>query len=493
MKQSLQIKLHQQLSMTPQLQQAIRLLQLSSMELEQEINKILETNPLLENDDTGETSEGESAADDSIEADPALKLEMDNSSEIENHWDLITELSIQQQKMGHDFDNSPELWQQKATELTLHKHLLWQLEVAHLSDEEHAIGWAIIDSISEDGYLSCTLDEIAQSTGLQVNIQDIERVLLKIQQFDPIGVGARSLGECLNLQLQALPLNTAWLLEAKQIVLHHLDLLGKRDFPRLKQILKISQNNLEAVIKILTSLDPKPGIKIASKRLEYIIPDVIVRKKNKHYCVELNKEFIPRLRINPQYETLIQHANTNRHVILKDQLKEAKWFIKSLKSRQETLLTVAKHIIQMQKHFLENGEEYMKPLALQDVANSVGLHESTISRITTQKYVLTPRGVFELKYFFSNTLSNKLPSAHRTEQEDPLNTSGNAISATAVRAIIKKWIQQEPNSKPLSDQQIVEKLNAKHIHIARRTVAKYREALRIPASHERKACQIQKE
>jgi RNA polymerase sigma-54 factor len=467
--------------MTPQLQQAIRLLQLSSIELELEIKATLDSNPLLEpienpEEITSETHEEfyikqeERVSNLNTEYETGLGPE---EQLISSSWD-----ETEPMHMTHSLSQKKQDFQlQRSMETTLQQHLLWQMELAPFSEREKTIAVALIDAISEEGYVLTSLPEIQESLKAELvspALVEIEKVLLKIQQFDPIGVGARNLAECLNIQLQNLndsQIPHPLLMEAKQLASQHLEALGKRDYAQLKSKLNLSETTLNSVIKILTSLDPRPGTRISTKRDEFIIPDVLVRKKNGQWVVELNKEFVPNLRVNPNYAALIQRADTKGDIeMLKEQLKEAKWFLKSLKTRQDTLLKVSKTIIECQTSFLEKGEEMMKPLNLQDIAAMVDLHESTISRITTQKYILTPRGIFELKYFFSN----------------PLKSPQGEHSATAIRALIKKMIHLEPAHKPLSDHKIMQSLAQQGINIARRTVTKYREAMNILSSNERK-------
>jgi len=459
MRPSLQFRLNQQLTMTPQLQQAIRLLQLSSLELELEIRTTLGSNLVLE----AVEEEASMSADTELNV---LQEEIEESEHFASASSRTDWDPAPAQKKNTDF------FLQKSSETTLRQHLFWQLELGSFSEREKIIAINLIDAISEEGYLIGSLSEIQESIEIKSDLNEIEKVLQAIQQFDPIGVGSRTLSECLNIQLNALPPSHPWLAETQILVSKHLGSLGKRDYTRLKLELNLSEEALMGAIKTLTSLNPRPGTEISSKKSEYVIPDILVRKKNGHLVVELNKEFIPELRVNPNYVAWLQGANTKGNVeMLKEQLKEAKWFLKSLEARHETLLKVAKSILEQQKDFLAFGEEYMKPLSLQDIAKRVGLHESTISRITTQKYILTPRGVFELKYFFSTEISSP---------------QGSPSSSTAVRALIKKLISEEPSQTPLSDHKITQSLLEYGIEIARRTVTKYREAMHIPSSTERK-------
>jgi RNA polymerase sigma-54 factor len=297
-------------------------------------------------------------------------------------------------------------------------------------------------------------------------------VLKRIQHFDPAGVAARDLQECLLLQLRQLSPETMWLGQAKLVISHYLNLLGSRDYAQLMRRSRLKEDELRDVLHLIQTLNPRPGESVVHNEPEYIIPDVIVKKLNGRWRVELNPEIAPKIRVNNNYAGFIKRAdNSTDNTFMKDQLQEAKWFIKSLQSRNETLLKVASKIVLHQQGFLDYGDEAMKPLILHDIAQAVDMHESTISRVTTQKYMHTPRGIFELKYFFSSHVST---------------SSGGECSSTAIRAIIKKLIAAENPKKPLSDSKIAEVLKDQGINVARRTIAKYREAMSIPPSNERK-------
>jgi RNA polymerase sigma-54 factor len=466
MKTTLQLKLHQQLSITPQLQQAIRLLQLSSLELELEIRSMLESNPLLEliELEEGSTAEGEEGSVETSEDNSTRAITEEDYPTILHSWDLPATLK-------QDFPA------QKSTEITLQQHLLSQTELAHFSQRDKIIATVLIDAISEEGYLLTPILEIKHLLESVLNnpvtLSEIESVLVRIQQFDPVGVGARTLAECLNIQLITFHSDFPHLAAAKILVHHYLELLGKRDYSRLQTHLKLDEKSLKKIIQILISLNPKPGTQISSKKSEYIVPDLLAWKKNDQIIVILNKEFTPQLRLNACYTQWIRCADNKESTqIFKQHLKEAKWFIKSLNTRHETLLKVTQCIMESQRGFLDHGEKAMQALNLQDIAQKTGLHVSTISRITTHKYILTARGIFELKYFFSNAIT---PS-----------TGQQPMSTTAIRALIKKLISEEPSQNPLSDYKITTLLLEKGITIARRTVGKYREAMRIPTSNERK-------
>ena len=479
MKASLQLKLGQSLTMTPQLQQAIRLLQLSSVELQLEIQQALESNMMLELEEGDETEDENQAAP--VDA-KSSSIEVSTDRDVENipdelpvdsQWDDIYDGGLSYSTVSGDGE-STFYENQDIEEKSLHNHLLWQLNLTQTSDKDRAIAVAIIDALDDDGYLTCGLDEIAESVGGEIDSEtdEIEAVLHLIQSLDPSGVGARDLGECLLLQLEQLDEDTIYLDKAKELVGKHLQIMGARDFNQLMRKLKVNQDDLQQIIALIQSLSPRPGSSIQNKKTEYIVPDVYVRKEKGVWKVELNTDVIPQLRINSTYARMIRRAdNSADNTSLKSHLQEARWFIKSLQSRSETLLRVASTIVEKQRAFLEHGDEAMKPMVLHDIAELLGLHESTISRVTTRKYMHTPRGIYELKYFFSSQVSTD---------------EGGSASSTAIRALIKKLINEEPHKKPLSDSKIADILSSQGIRVARRTVAKYREAMAIPPSNERK-------
>ena len=347
--------------------------------------------------------------------------------------------------------------------------------MTHVSDTDRVIGITLIDEIDNDGYLTDTLESIYH--GLvesfpELEIDEVVAVLHMIQHFDPIGTGARDLGECLDIQLQMLPAETPFKDQARTIVQHHIDALGTHNTRMLRRKLDVSESELHEIITLIQSLNPRPGAQISNNSPEYIIPEVSVVKRGNSWRVELNSETAPKLRINTTYANLVKRAdNSSDNNYMRTQLQEARWFIKSLQSRNETLLRVATAIVEHQRKFLEYGPEAMKPLVLRDIAEQLELHESTVSRVTNNKYMHTPRGIFEFKYFFSSHVGT---------------SDGGVCSATAIRAMIKKLIEEENNVKPLSDSKIAQMLADKGINVARRTVAKYREALSIPPSNERK-------
>jgi RNA polymerase sigma-54 factor len=336
------------------------------------------------------------------------------------------------------------------------------------------IAESIIDAINDDGFLSLSLEDLLESLQPQlpeVELDEIVAVLHRVQQCDPLGVAARDLRECLLLQLQAMSDEITWAAEARTLLSEHFELLAARDYTQLKRVLKLNEQQLTEVIQLIQNLNPRPGGQIVSDRTEYIVPDVIVSKTAKGWRVELNADTAPKIRVNNYYAGLIKHASGSDSATMKNHLQEARWFIKSLQSRNDTLLKVATSIIEHQRDFLEQGEVGMKPMVLHDISEELGMHESTISRTTTRKYMHTPRGIFELKYFFSSHVGT---------------ASGGEASSTAIRSMIKTLIAEESPKKPLSDNKLAQILSDKGINVARRTVAKYREAMAIPPSNERK-------
>lgn len=517
MKQSLQLKMGQQLTMTPQLQQAIRLLQLSSLDLQQEIQDALENNPLLEleaaeegfGDNFGESSNDSSSdatdnsttsvsasdgasttdheqlsngSDDSqLESSDAMaKDQLPDDLATDSTWDDTYSAGSSGSSGGGSFGEDDELSYQGETSESLQDYLLWQMRLSHFSEEDELIATAIIEAIDEAGYLTVPLEDILDSVSATVDthaadigMEEICMVLKRVQQFDPLGVAARSVAECLELQLKALPIDTPWLTQARLTVSEHMNLLASRDYRTLARKLKIQEGQLREVLRLIHGLHPRPGDTVIQQSAEYVIPDVTVVKKNGRWIVELNPESVPKLRVNEEYAAMSRHAkNPEDGQYIRHHTQEARWFIKSLESRNETLLKVSNCIVHRQQAFFEYGEEAMKPMVLNDVAEAVDMHESTISRVTTQKFMHTPRGVFELKYFFSSHVSTE---------------NGGECSSTAIRAFIKKLVSAENAKKPLSDSKIAELMAAQGIQVARRTIAKYRESLNIPASSQRKS------
>jgi RNA polymerase sigma-54 factor len=518
MRQSLQLRLGQQLTMTPQLQQAIRLLQLSSIELQTEIQSILDANLMLEkvdeqpeltspadtNDNTDfvslsevtelTSSVGTPLAEDlskespwediyPSEATPSpeeaeLTTVSDSLPEdlpVDSAWEDIYDSYDGATSYSRNDEEQRDTFERQAiSEQSLGDYLIWQMRLTPFGESDLAIATAIIDAVDESGYLTLSLEEIRQSLKdeFKPELDDIEAVLHRIQHFDPPGVAARNPTECLLLQLNQLPPNTPWLSQAGALIQYHLDLLANRDFPALMRQLKVSREELQEIVNLIRSLNPYPGIQLSKVEPQYIVPDVFVYRHGNTWRVELNPECTPRLRINVQYAQLVRRAdNSMDNLYLKNHLQEARWFLKSLQNRNETLLKVATCIVERQRNFLERGEEYMKPLVLRDIAAAMKMHESTISRVTTQKYMHTPRGIYEFKYFFSS----------HVDTDD-----GGECSSIAIRAMIKKLIAKENPQKPLSDSKIAQLLSKEGIKVARRTVAKYREVMSISSSTDRK-------
>ncbi len=459
MKLSLQLKLGQHLAMTPQLQQAIKLLQLSHFDLHQEISQMLESNPMLEREEAVGETDKEAGGETTVLQDWRDHYPIANGNTSHN---------------GEPFDfaaSSPQ-------EENLQDKLLWQLNLTPMSDRDRSIAEAIIDAIDSDGMLSVDLDSILAGfdSELGIGIDEALAVLHLIQHFDPIGVGARDLKECLLVQLDNTtdPKWAPYLAQAKTIVQDHLELLASHDYAQLMRRTRLREAELGATLRLIESLNPRPAAHLSPANTGYIVPDTIVSRDaaTGAWRVELNPDCAPRIRINEQYAALASRAGNGEDTnYFRSNLQEARWFLKSLQSRNETLMKVASKIVEHQRDFLEHGEEAMKPLVLHDIAEAVAMHESTISRVTTQKYMHTPRGVFELKYFFSSHVSTN---------------GGGECSSTAIRAIIKKLIARENTSKPLSDSKITALLQQRGIQVARRTIAKYRESLAIPPSNERK-------
>ena len=487
MKMSLGLKIGTSLSLTPQLQQAIRLLQLSSLELEQEIQVQLDSNPLLEvvDDQPDATPVDEYLPEQAHEHDYADQTDVDVQMAesrldvelpVDTQWDDV--FSHQSTALA-----SPEFEERednRCAEQTIVDHLLWQLNLSPFSPVDRLIAQCIIDAIDDRGYLIAEMDELLDAVNQQlenidnidpVEQDEVEMVLKRIQHFDPIGVAARNLSECLSLQLKALPERVTERAAALRVLQHH-ELLVSNELARLLRATQLTEPELHAALLLIKSLDPYPGLKFQSNDDSHQVPDVIVRQKSGRWEVQLNTDILPKLRVNPFYAGMIKRADQSAdNQYLRQNMQEARNFIKSIDERHKTLLKVATCIVEHQRAFLEHGPEAMRPLILRDIADETELHESTVSRVTTQKFMLTPRGLFELKYFFSSHVGT---------------STGGECSSTAIRAMIKKMISEENPRKPLSDNVIAEKLQATGIDVARRTVAKYRESLNIASSSERK-------
>lgn len=474
MKHALQLRLGQQLTMTPQLQQAIRLLQLPVAELNLEIREALESNLMLEaeeeahvlNDNAPEklppriTDPSEAP----LGTDAPDAATMGESLPGQDSWPVYD-------RPSHELDS---LENTAAPAPSLTEHLRWQLTLSGLSERDLTIADAVLDAINENGYLSEPLEEIATTLPVDfaVEFEELTAVLAFIQHLDPLGVGARSPQEALRIQLEALPESTPYRSEAVTLVTEHLALLGQQQLEQLQQQLNVTEDTLQGAIALIQQMDPHPGSQFSETRTEYVVPDCFVRKQNHRWNVEINPEASPRLRVNDYYAGMIKRADDSAdNNLMRQHLQEARWLIKSLHSRDETLLKVARCIVERQQAFFEHGEEYMQPLVLREVAEVIDMHESTVSRITNQKYMYTPQGTLEFKYFFSSHVQT---------------ADGGACSATAIRAKLRRLIGQEKSQQPLSDSKLASTLQEEGIHVARRTVAKYREAMGIPSSTERK-------
>lgn len=466
MKPSLQLNISQNLTLTPQLQQAIRLLQLSTIDLQLEIQQAIESNPMLE-----------SLPNEEKEETPAENTEStDNFDDVQ--WSQLYSNSTSPHSTLDDEDYNYDYLH--CTTKNLQDHLQWQMELTPMGDIDRVIATAIIDAIDNDGFLTMSVEELHDSLHSEeypLDIEEIEAVRHRIQYFDPIGCGSLTLSESLLIQLEQLPEDTPLLQITKNIVKNDIELLAQHNYRQLIKKHQIDESTAQKALQIIQALNPKPGNLIHQDITQYIIPDVTVKKIKGSWQVFLNQSTLPRLNINAQYAALVQRAdNSADNQYLKSNLQEARWFLKSIQSRQDTLMKVATSIVEHQQDFLEFGEEAMKPLILNDVALALDMHESTVSRVTTQKFMHTPRGVFELKYFFSSHVNTD---------------AGGECSSIAIRALIKKLINNEDRKKPLSDSKISLLIAKQGIQVARRTVAKYREAMGIAPSNERKAMTTQ--
>jgi RNA polymerase sigma-54 factor len=484
MKQSLQLRLGQQLAMTPQLQHAIKLLQMSTLELQQEIQQALDSNMMLE-----VTDEEEHIRDAGTDETPVIHTEpgygelpdldaqttIPNELPVDSSWEDVFDGVHGYAPSGAAEPENEDFMGQRGKGQSLREYLRWQMELTPFTERDHAIATAIIDAVDDDGYLDTKLEDIHQGLSSQLeNLEqdEVKAVLHRIQNFDPPGIAAESPADCLRIQLQQMPESTPYRAQAIELVCHHVDLLAKKDLVRLKKALALDDDELAEVIRLVRSLDPKPGRSVETDDYQYIIPDVFVYRQGSEWAVALNPEIAPKLRVNPYYSGLIRRADSSSdNVTMRNHLQEARWFIKSLQSRNETLLKVARAIVDRQREFLDAGATAMKPLVLRDIAEEVSMHESTISRVTTQKYMHTPNGIYEFKYFFSSHVSTD---------------SGGECSATAIKAFLREIVGKEEAARPLSDHAIAGMLKEKGIKVARRTIAKYREAMGIPPSNERK-------
>jgi len=472
LKPSLQLKLGQQLTMTPQLQQAIRLLQLPALELQAHIRELLESNVMLEPTEeaegTGTFETVEATAHEQPEA-PERPPEGSTVEVVDEGWGEQS-VGASEAPWSSDDDERQQEFADAAGQ-SLQEHLLWQLELAKLEPREFAIARAIIDSISDDGYLTEPLEEIANTLRpeIECDAAEVESVLGGVQALDPPGIGARSVGECIELQLRQLDPATPGFNTAIEIARHHLELVAERELSLLRRELRATEEEIASALALVRSCHPRPGATVSTGAAEYVVPDVFVRRTDHGWSVEINAATLPRVRLNNSYASLI--GRNASHATMRAQLQEARWLLKSLEIRHETLIKVARSIVERQQAFLEHGDEHMRPMILKDIAEAVGMHESTISRVTSGKYMHTPRGVFELRYFFSSQVEG---------------ADGSGTSSTAIRAKIRKLVKEEDAENPLSDGRIAELLSGEGIPVARRTVAKYREAMGIAPSNERR-------
>jgi RNA polymerase sigma-54 factor len=471
LKPSLQLRLGQQLTMTPQLQQAIRLLQLPALELQAHIRELLESNVMLEPmDDSEGTGAFETLGETPQQVEEPREAANEPTVEVlDEHWGEQSVGPSDTPWQGGDDDREQEF--ADATGQSLQDHLLWQLELAKLEPRDLAIARAIVDAVSDDGYVTESLEEITSTLRpeIEASLAEVQHVLGFVQSLDPPGIGARSVGECIELQLQQLDPATPGLELARTIARQHLELVADRELALLRRELRTTEEELAAALALVRSCHPRPGSTVSAGAPEYVVPDVFVRRTEHGWAVEMNPSTLPRVRLNQSYASLI--GRTASHASMRAQLQEARWLLKSLEIRHETLMKVARSIVERQAAFLEHGEEHMRPMILRDIAEAIEMHESTISRVTSGKYMHTPRGVFELRYFFSSQVEG---------------ADGSGTSSTAIRAKIRKLVKEEDPDGPLSDGRIAEILSGEGIPVARRTVAKYREAMGIAPSNERK-------
>lgn len=479
MKQSLQLRLSQHLALTPQLQQSIRLLQLSTVELNQELESILQANPLLERVDHNENGHEDhipsaAPAETAVSSEESPRQEDFSSDAFDSYGEFSGGNRWEEGGAGSDEDDNDYVFQEPDSP-TLRQHLLEQLQLMPLSERDQTLASILVDAINEDGYLEQSLEELAEMLPEEQEVDPLElqTALKLIQHLDPPGVGARNLAECLSLQLRSMPETTPHLETALKLVENHLNELASRDYTRLRKLLHCSEETLRDVQHLITQLNPRPGAGFSHIGSDqYIQHEIVVRKVKGVWLATLNQEVMPKLRINQLYADILKRNRDNSSQYLMSQMQEAKWMIKNIQQRFSTILRVSQAVVDRQRNFFEHGEIAMRPLVLREIADEVGLHESTISRVTTRKYMLTPRGVYELKYFFGSHVATD---------------TGGACSATAIRALIKQLVSEENPKKPLSDSQITDILGKQGIVVARRTIAKYRESLQIPAASQRKS------
>lgn len=468
MKQALQLKLGQQLVLTPQLQQAIKLLQMSTIDLQQTIDETLESNALLEHDTDDSTEDSTELQDVDFSASTPVD-EATQDLAVDTTWEDILPSAA---PPPSNYQTDAQFAEQDSEERSLQDHLLWQLNLTRFSDIDRVIALALIDAIDTDGRLTQTPEGIQSDLAIDgVDLEEVLAVLHRLQHFEPSGLFAEDLRECLLIQLRQLPPTTPFRDVAGALVSRHLSQLPSTPLRQLAKKLRAEESELEGAMQLIRSLDPTPGASIGDEQTGYVTPDIFVRQHNDRWLVELNPDISPKLRVNEHYVAILSEGSASDRGYAKEHLQEARWFMKSLQSRNETLLKVASKIVEHQRSFLEQGEIGMKPLVLADIASEVELHESTVSRATTQKYMHTPRGTFELKYFFSSRLTGD---------------DGEDASSTAIKATIRQLVTDEDIRKPLSDAKLCILLKDQGMTVARRTIAKYREQLNIPPSNERK-------
>ncbi|KAB2845353.1 MAG: RNA polymerase factor sigma-54 [Burkholderiales bacterium] len=481
MKPSLQLKLTQHLTLTPQLQQSIRLLQLSTVELNQEVERFLQENPLLER---SEIEDGPSPGfvrdrgPELVSSEPVAAAEREapppDTGAFDGEASLDSWSDYRVSRGGNGQDDDETFAPQQAASISLREHLEAQLSLMPLPARDRGLVRLLIDNLDDGGYLDIGFDEISAlcPEELEIEPQELQIALQHLQHFDPPGVGARSPAECLAIQLRALPEDTPRRALALKLVIEHLELLAARDFARLKRVLRCDDQALRETQQLIQSLNPRPGASFTQADTRYVVPDVVVRKIKGRWSAMLNEAAVPRLKLNRIYADILARNREGSGSPLGGQLQEAKWLIRNVQQRCETILRVSQAIVERQRHFLDHGEVAMRPLVLREIADELDLHESTISRVTTQKYMLTPRGTYELKYFFGSHVATD---------------TGGACSATAIRALIKQLVASENPRQPLTDSRIAEILGGQGIVVARRTIAKYRESLQIAPVNLRKS------
>ena len=466
MKPALQLRQSQQLLLTPQLQQAIKLLQLSTLEINQETSRLLDENPFLEREDdsANQTYSGSNSTETVARSESSENTTSESDTRTDNSdWSEPSFASFSSANPDDEDDGFGEV---AADRPSMREHLLWQLNMSSLDVRDKNLVSLLIDALDENAYLSQPLQEIVEflPPELDVTLDDLETALVQLQHLDEPGIGARDLGECLALQLQALPEDVPGRDLARVVVTHHLDMLAARDFAKLKKLLKCDDNELRCVQDLIVHLQPKPGMAFEQRAADYVVPDVLVERHGGIWRARLNPEAMPRLRLNQVYANILQQRGDGNAQGMVTQLQEARWFIKNLQQRFETILRVSQAIVERQRQFFEHGDIAMRPLVFREIADQLELHESTISRVTTQKFMHTPRGIYEFKYFFGSGLATE---------------AGGACSSTAIRALIKQMVGDEDTKHPLTDSRMAEILAQQGIIVARRTVAKYRELMSI--------------